>query len=337
MDSITKEKLIAKLSADSQSIDQNRKRSRADSQSSNHTTTDEAEVVPKPMIKIEPPRTGRKLNNDTSVLTPVFLPTNCKTDIDISDIIENNNYTHTEYSNENSMETLIYCEDSALFDQNNINSGNLKFDTNFECGSLYSVVLLQNKDSTNMKEEYNLTLRQDPIDVKHEQQNNCSVWYFFRIYNQYCGSHRFHLGPFHENFMSQMKNNSMRPVIFRESAYKKSEESWQYISENLQYNKTPSSSSGSSTGSDSYTLSFTVTFPTADDTTYIAFAPPYTYTQLQTTLLQLSTEQKNQSILSLRPLCRTIAGNRCDNRITRAYNTYRDSRNRENKYVRKGS
>jgi hypothetical protein len=61
-----------------------------------------------------------------------------------------------------------------------------------------------------------------------------------------------------------------------------------------------------------YTLSFSVTFEHAKDSVYFAFAPPYTYTQLQNMIYGLTRDTALRKNFTVRPLCRTLAGNRCD-------------------------
>jgi hypothetical protein len=61
-----------------------------------------------------------------------------------------------------------------------------------------------------------------------------------------------------------------------------------------------------------YTLSFTYTFRFSKDVVYFANSHPYTYSQLTTYLNGLETDTNMNEFVSINPLCRTLAGNRCD-------------------------
>lgn len=58
-----------------------------------------------------------------------------------------------------------------------------------------------------------------------------------------------------------------------------------------------------------YTLTFTLEFPHEGDTVYLAYSYPYTYTDLQDYLLELSKHPVKSTYTTLRLLCRTLAGN----------------------------
>ncbi|KAI4462564.1 cytosolic carboxypeptidase [Holotrichia oblita] len=58
-----------------------------------------------------------------------------------------------------------------------------------------------------------------------------------------------------------------------------------------------------------YTLSFTLEFPHDDDTVYFAHSYPYTYSDLQKYLQEMTSHPVKSTFSNLRLLCRTLAGN----------------------------
>lgn len=61
-----------------------------------------------------------------------------------------------------------------------------------------------------------------------------------------------------------------------------------------------------------YTLTFTVSFPHEGDTVYFASCYPYTYTNLQNYLWDLSNHPVKSTFTTLRLLCKSLAGNNID-------------------------
>lgn len=58
-----------------------------------------------------------------------------------------------------------------------------------------------------------------------------------------------------------------------------------------------------------YTLTFTLEFPHEDDSVYLAHSYPYTYSDLQDYLMELSDHPVKSTYSTLRLLCKTLAGN----------------------------
>lgn len=58
-----------------------------------------------------------------------------------------------------------------------------------------------------------------------------------------------------------------------------------------------------------YTFTFTVKFPHDDDEVYLAHCYPYTYTDLQDYLSELSCHPVKSTYSSVRLLCKSLAGN----------------------------
>ena len=61
-----------------------------------------------------------------------------------------------------------------------------------------------------------------------------------------------------------------------------------------------------------YTLTFTLEFEYSNDTMYIAYAYPYTYSDLSDVLTKIETDEKKSEFCIRKTLCRTVAGNKCE-------------------------
>jgi hypothetical protein len=61
-----------------------------------------------------------------------------------------------------------------------------------------------------------------------------------------------------------------------------------------------------------YTLTWRFNCEEDDDTVYFAHCYPYTYTDLQAYLTQLSQDPHRSKVCRVRQLCQTLAGNACD-------------------------
>ena len=61
-----------------------------------------------------------------------------------------------------------------------------------------------------------------------------------------------------------------------------------------------------------YTLTFTLDFPYNDDTVFIAYSYPYTYSDLVNLLTNIESNDKTSEFCVRKTLCRTIAGNKCE-------------------------
>ena len=61
-----------------------------------------------------------------------------------------------------------------------------------------------------------------------------------------------------------------------------------------------------------YTLTFTLDFEYNDDTVFIAYSYPYTYSDLVDLLTKIESDEKLSEYCIRKTLCRTIAGNKCE-------------------------
>jgi hypothetical protein len=61
-----------------------------------------------------------------------------------------------------------------------------------------------------------------------------------------------------------------------------------------------------------YTLSFSYKFQHDDDTVYFAFCFPYSYSDLQSDLMEIEMDPARREICQRKTLCKTISGQDCD-------------------------
>lgn len=268
---------------------------------------------------IEVPKSG--LHDRDEYVVPLFLPTGCSTVENEQEattaIQEQQRADETKKGAAKPIRTLVYCEDDVLFNEYLQEQGlqsatrplwGLQFDSRFECGNLYQAESVQHRGAPlGAPEEYELTIRPDIYNCTTAPSDPASAltrgsqWYFFRVQNTKKRTYRFHIGPFSHDVPAL--RNGMRPVMISETAYKHGGVGWHRVGQSVTFAK-------NSTGA--YTLSFTFTNETPKDVLYFAFAPPYTCTQLQNMLYTLAKDPSVRQNFSVRPLCRTLAGNRCD-------------------------
>ncbi|KAJ1429022.1 hypothetical protein B484DRAFT_329208, partial [Ochromonadaceae sp. CCMP2298] len=132
-------------------------------------------------------------------------------------------------------------------------------------------------------------------------------WFFFRVQQTKKRAYRFNLVNLSHHIPALQRG--MRPAVISEFAYKHGGTGWQRVGEDVTYHRT---GAGGGTSASDFTYSFTYTFEHAKDVVYFALAPPYTYTQLQNVIFQLHGDPELRRDFTVKPLCRTLAGNRCD-------------------------
>lgn len=290
--------------------------------------------APRIVYTIEVPKTGM-LERD-EYLTPLYLPTACNEESATSagSVKDTASYTTEDFAaRANAIKTMVYCYDSQLMayykEQNrtvgiNLNWG-LSFESRFECGNLFRAdSVIPRGQPLGGVEEYELYVHPDPslsLRVSHSQ------WFFFRISNTRKCSYRFHIVNLNQRLPAL--EQGMRPVMLSETNYKEKLQGWTVCGEDISFvqnskkndpydvlermgNGEAKRPKSSGKNSESYTFSFTVTFAHAKDTVYIALTPPYTYTQLQNMIYLLTRSPDSRTHLRVTPLCRTLAGNRCD-------------------------
>ncbi|XP_072034203.1 cytosolic carboxypeptidase 2-like isoform X2 [Amphiura filiformis] len=171
----------------------------------------------------------------------------------------------------------------------------LLFESRFESGNLMK--------ATQVSEfEYELQLRCDLYTDKHIQ------WFYFRVQNaKPAAKYRFTI----TNFMKpgSLYNNGMRPLMYSEHAALTKKQGWRRCGEDIKYYKNYIRRTDVKGDKSLYSLTWTVSFPYDNDTYYFAHCYPYTYSDLQRYLLNLSNDPIRSRFCKQRILCRSLAGN----------------------------
>ena len=150
--------------------------------------------------------------------------------------------------------------------------------------------------------EYDLILKPDYGTNRHTQ------WYYFRVSNTMAGqTYRF-------NIINLLKpdslyNHGMRPLMYSEIEAKKYGKGWVRAGRDVCYYQ---NSMKKKTVGHYYTLTFRVQTNNDNDTVYFAHSYPYTYSDLHRYLDKLEADPKKKTRFKRKELCKTLAGNICD-------------------------
>ncbi|XP_075894141.1 cytosolic carboxypeptidase 2 isoform X2 [Nelusetta ayraudi] len=173
----------------------------------------------------------------------------------------------------------------------------LDFESRFESGNLHKAVQVG-------VHEYELTLQTDMYTQKHTQ------WFYFRVRNMKAGvAYRFTI----TNLMKRgsLYSQGMRPLLYSERAAQEKGIGWQHTGSNIRYyrNSNRAAKDNNSDAAALYALTWTLQFPYDSDTCYLAHCYPYTYSQLQRYLRNISSNPAVVSYCTVRVLCHSLAGN----------------------------
>ncbi|XP_064602281.1 cytosolic carboxypeptidase 2-like [Liolophura sinensis] len=171
----------------------------------------------------------------------------------------------------------------------------LLFESRFECGNLGKVVQIGEYD-------YELWLKYDYYTHKHTQ------WYYFQVNNTRANKlYRFTI----VNFMKpdSLYNNGMKPLMYSEKEAQQRKIGWFRCGSSIKYYRNNKMYSTAKGDKPFYSLTWTVEFTHDNDTAYFAHCFPYTYTDLQDYLMEVSNDPIKSKICKQRVLCRTMAGN----------------------------
>ncbi|XP_043915139.1 cytosolic carboxypeptidase 2-like [Protopterus annectens] len=167
----------------------------------------------------------------------------------------------------------------------------LLFESRFESGNLQKVVQVGRYD-------YELTLRTDLYTNKHTQ------WYYFRVQNMKAGVlYRFTIVNFMKS--NSLYNLGMKPLMYSEREVQTRNVGWQRVGSGIKYYKNSVTDEGRSL----YSMTWTFQFPHDDDTCYFSHCYPYTYSDLQSYLLNVANNAVLSQFCKVRVLCRSLAGN----------------------------
>lgn len=167
----------------------------------------------------------------------------------------------------------------------------LVFESRFESGNLGSAM----KVSEN---EYDLLMQTD-INTKGHTQ-----WFYFRVTNTQKTLVKFNILNFSKP--DSLYNQGMKILMYSNKENLNSGAGWYREGGNISYFANYIRRAGSQ--KTYFTLSFTYEFPYIDDTVYIAYCYPYTYSHLMKDLSPI----EDLSFVSRKLLCYSIAGNRCE-------------------------
>lgn len=186
------------------------------------------------------------------------------------------------YSMENSTNTLGLPESP--------NDKILRFDSKFESGNLmYAYHLGSNS--------YHLILEYD-----HNHSGSCQ-WFYFELKNVKADiKYQFYISGFHKN--SGVFKTGSKIFWYSVKQYQKSGISWSRGGSNYGYNVTSKQSNNKRA-----TLQFQIKFPFDDDTVYLCYALPYTYTYLKQSISNWKSTA--QCSFTHSTLCKTLGGNEC--------------------------
>ncbi|KAL5032450.1 hypothetical protein BDV3_001017 [Batrachochytrium dendrobatidis] len=204
--------------------------------------------------------------------------------------------------------TLIYDVMQEQVSQNiaSLDDDTLIFDSRFESGNLQMAIKIS-------QFEYDLILQTD-INAQRGKHNQ---WFYFSVQKMIPNV------PYKFNILNMSKpasqfNHGMQPVV-----YSVANPGWRRAGEGVFYIKnhyrkshdvasTESSVSAADTTSGTYsTLVFSLLFKNLNDTCYIAYHYPYTYSELQRSLYQYYQNPRYRMHCRRTSLCQTLGGNEC--------------------------
>ncbi|XP_023013150.2 nna1 carboxypeptidase isoform X2 [Leptinotarsa decemlineata] len=171
----------------------------------------------------------------------------------------------------------------------------LKFESRFESGNLARAIMI----TPNF---YELHLRSDLYTNRHMQ------WFYFKVTNvKKSFLYRFSITNCSKE--NSLYNEGMRPLMYSTKDSQLHSIGWRRCGQNITYfcndNVTPEDPDQQMT----YTFTFTVKFPHDDDEIYFAHCYPYTYSDLQDYLSELSSHPVKSTYSTVRLLCKSLAGN----------------------------
>ncbi|XP_045479468.1 cytosolic carboxypeptidase 2-like isoform X2 [Harmonia axyridis] len=174
----------------------------------------------------------------------------------------------------------------------------LKFESRFESGNLARAIRLT-------PSYYELYLRSDLYTQRYMQ------WFYFRVTNMKKNFlYRFSIVNFTKD--GSLYNSGLRPLMYSEKDSQLHSIGWRRCGDQITYFCNENVTEEGEDQQMTYTLTFTVSFPHEGDTVYFASCYPYTYTNLQDYLSELSNHPVKSTFTTLRLLCKSLAGNNVD-------------------------
>uniref|UniRef100_A0A8C2T7C1 AGBL carboxypeptidase 3 n=1 Tax=Coturnix japonica TaxID=93934 RepID=A0A8C2T7C1_COTJA len=167
----------------------------------------------------------------------------------------------------------------------------LVFEARFESGNLQKVVKVN-------EFEYQLTLRTDLYTSRHVQ------WFYFQVSNTQAGMpYRFTIVNFTKR--KSLYRHGLRPLLYSEADAKKYNIGWRRTGSEIKYYRNNMNEGGRP----HFSLTWTFQFPHDRDTCYFAHCYPYTYSNLQEYLTDISKDPRKSKFCKIHILCHSLAGN----------------------------
>lgn len=168
----------------------------------------------------------------------------------------------------------------------------LLFESRFESGNLSKVFRITGNF-------YELHLRPDLYTSRHLQ------WFYFSVKNMQAKiTYRFSIVNFAK--ADSLYLEGMKPLMYSEKRVDMEGIGWSRCGTRIAYYRNDNVREGMNP---THTLSFTLEFPYSDDTVYLAYCYPYTYSHLQDRLLLIQNDEERAQYCKIRLLCRSLAGN----------------------------
>lgn len=170
----------------------------------------------------------------------------------------------------------------------------LVFESRFETGNLRRAIQVYDY-------EYDIIVKPDVNTRGHTQ------WFYFSVKNMRRGV-KYKLNLINMLKPDSLFNHGMQPCVRSDKMAALHGIGWVRRGTDICYYQNHVKRRGGYY----YTATFTMDFPYSDDTVYIAYCYPYTYTDLQRYLHTLEVDPRRRNRFRRRTLCYTLAGNTCD-------------------------
>jgi hypothetical protein len=174
----------------------------------------------------------------------------------------------------------------------------IHFDSNFESGNLLSADRDMSRDAC-----YHLMMQNDVNTY------GCTQWFFFKCSNRCSGRATFYVNNFYK--CESLYQRGMKVLVLSRKKYERERVGWVRGGEEIGYFKNSITELKQGGGlKEFYSLKFVYHFAYDNDEVYFAYSYPYTYSRLNSLLMEKSVLLANTAIYNCRTLCRTAAENK---------------------------
>lgn len=166
----------------------------------------------------------------------------------------------------------------------------LRFNSKFESGNLRHAYQLS-------QDSYHLILEYD------KNKSGSCQWYYFQIKNvRKDVKYTFYISGFHKS--TSIEKSGLKVFWYSEKRAKEQNISWSRGGYNYEYGVTQRDENGKRAS-----LQFKIIFPYDDDTVYLCYALPYTYSDLQRYIINWTKQRPDIFTSSI--FCKTLGGRDC--------------------------